>query len=222
MRVFAEKKVRVEIPGPGGLLEAKALAPFSSGPLANKKLLALVCHPHPLQGGTMENKVVTTLARSYRDLGVPVVYFNFRGVGASQGKFDDGIGEVEDLLAVIRWAEQVLPDRQLLLAGFSFGSSIAAQGSHRLQNLAHLTLVAPPVGRYPFDKDKRFSAPVCVIQGDQDDLVKAVEVYRWVEELESPLDLIRDDGACHYFHGRLSTFKQLLPQVLIKQLSGKK
>lgn len=169
----------------------------------------------------MENKVVTTLARSYRDLGVPVVYFNFRGVGASQGKFDNAVGEVDDLLAVVRWAEQLLPGRRLVLAGFSFGSSIVAQGSHRLQNLAHLTLVAPPVGRYPFDKNKRFSAPVCEIQGGRDEVVNAENVYRWAEQLVTPMDFIRDDGACHYFHGKLSTLKRQLPQVLKSRLLDK-
>lgn len=218
MKAFKEKKTRVDIPGPCGILEAKTLAPVSTGPLAGQKLLAVVCHPHPLQGGTMENKVVTTLTRAYRDLGIPVVYFNFRGVGTSDGTFDNAVGEVNDLLAVVDWAEQLMPGRRLVLAGFSFGSSVAAQGSYQVQNLAHLTLVAPPVGRYPFDRDKSFTAPVCVIQGDKDEVVDANEVYDWAEQITSPLDILRDEDACHYFHGKIPFLKHELPKVLINRI----
>lgn len=173
MQTFVTKETHQEIPGPCGLLEAKAQAAKGSGPLADRELLAVVCHPHPLHGGTMDYKVVTILARTYCDLGIPVVRFNFRGVGRSQGVFDHAVGEVDDLMAVIRWGERQLSGRQLVLAGFSFGSSVAAQASYRLQNLAHLTLVAPPVAHYPFDRDGRFPAPVCVVQGVEDELVAA-------------------------------------------------
>ncbi len=219
MTIFVDKQASLEIPGPCGRLEAQALAPISSGPLTDKEILAVVCHPHPLQGGTMNNKVVTTLARTYRDLGVPVVSFNFRGAGSSLGVFDNAVGEVDDLMAVIQWGEQQLPGRKIVLAGFSFGSSVAAQGSYRVQNLAHLTLVAPPVARYPFDKKKRFSAPVCLILGGQDELVNVEEVTRWGDQLASPVDMVHDDGACHYFHGKLVPLKKRLMEVLIKRLT---
>ena len=97
----------------------------------------------------MDNKVVTTLMRTYRDLGVHVLRFNFRGVGKSDGSFDNAVGELKDLLAVIDWVRREWLDAVLLLAGFSFGSSIAAQAVYQTKNLQHLTLVAPPVERYP-------------------------------------------------------------------------
>lgn len=219
MVAFVEKEVQVEIPGPCGALEAKAQAAKGSGPLAGRDLLAVVCHPHPLQGGTMDYKVVTILARTYRDLGIPVVRFNFRGVGASQGAFDHAVGEVEDLMAVIRWGEGQLPGRRLALAGFSFGSSVAAQASHHLPNLAHLALVAPPVTRYPFDRNRRFPAPACVIQGGQDELVSVEEVCRWTKRLLSPVELVRDEGASHFFHGRLMPLKRRLTEVLLRRLA---
>lgn len=219
MPAFVEMETSLEIPGPSGLLEARAQGAKGSGPLADRQLLAVVCHPHPLQGGTMDYKVVSILARTYRDLGIPVVRFNFRGVGGSQGVFDHGGGEVEDLMAVIRWGEGELPGRQLVLGGFSFGSSVAAQASHRLPNLAHLTLVAPPVARYPFDRDGRFPAPVCVIQGGEDELVAAAEVLRWAENLASEMDLVFDEEACHLFHGRLMPLKRRLTEVLRRRLA---
>ena len=215
---FAEKEQRFTIPGPSGDLEVKVIAPAPEGALADKGLLAVVCHPHPLHGGTMDNKVVTTLARSYRDLGVAAVCFNFRGVGASGGTFDNAIGEVDDLLAVANWAQAQWPQRQRLLAGFSFGSAVAAQGSYRLQGLLHLTLVAPPVERYAYDLEQRFTVPLCVIQGTEDELVDVPGVLRWAEGLRSPVDLLELSQASHFFHGQLVTFKQRLTEVLLARL----
>ncbi|HSC66336.1 MAG TPA: alpha/beta fold hydrolase, partial [Cellvibrio sp.] len=123
------------IPGPSGQLEAIIHQGDNEGHFAGRELLVVICHPHPVHGGTMDNKVVTTLMRTYRDLGVHVLRFNFRGVGKSEGSFDNAIGEVDDLRAVIAWVDQQLPDTSLLLAGFSFGSSIAAQASYLVEGL---------------------------------------------------------------------------------------
>lgn len=219
MNVFIEKEARVEVTSPCGVIEAIALAPASSGPLIDKQLLGVVCHPHPLHGGTMDNKVVTILARAFGELGIPAVRFNFRGVGSSQGQFDNAVGEVDDLLAVIQWGERQLRGRQLVLAGFSFGSSVAAQGSFRVKNLGQLTLVAPPVGHYPFDRNGRFSAPLCVILGGRDELADVKETEHWVAGIKSPVDLVRDDEACHFFHGRLMPLKRRLKDVLLQRLA---
>ncbi len=220
MTIFVDKEVKIEIPGPCGPIEALALSPLRDGPLYGKSFLAVVCHPHPLHGGTMNNKVVTTLMRCYRDLGIPALAFNFRGVGSSAGSFDHAVGEVDDLMAVVDWVGRQLPDpgRRLLLAGFSFGSSVAAQASHRVNDLAHLTLVAPPVERYPYDDRGSFPAPVCVIQGEEDELVDVDGVYRWVELLRTPVDLLRLPEASHFFHGKLQLFKQRLSEVLLARL----
>jgi uncharacterized protein len=212
--ILAEKETSCSIAGPVGLLEARLCAPSSGGVLAPLNGVAIICHPHPQQGGTMENKVVTTLMRTYRDLGIATVRFNFRGVGASEGQFAHAQGELDDLLAVIAWVIQHFPAQRLLLAGFSFGSSIAARASHLCLQVEHLTLVAPPVERYVYDQAGTFSMPVCVIQGDLDELVNAAGVYAWVESLKSPVQLIRYAQAGHFFHGLLTRLKTDLSEYL--------
>ena len=218
-----EKESKLKIAGPAGALEVT----FSRGnsdisllaeTLPLKNSLVVICHPHPQRGGTMDNKVVTTLMRTYRDLGVHVVRFNFRGVGGSEGVFDNARGELQDLLAVVEWAKTQLPQCRLLLAGFSFGSSIAARASYLVGEIRHLTLVAPPVERYDYDRAKTFVAPVCVVQGDKDELVVAAGVYDWVKTLLSPVELIRYPEADHFFHGYLSALKTDLTASLLRQV----
>jgi len=209
----AGSELAVQVPGPAGELAAIVTRASAGGVLLGKGYVAVVCHPHPQHGGTMNNKVVTTLVRSYRDLGVPVVRFNFRGVGGSEGVYDEARGEVDDALAIVEWVSSVCSGSNLLLAGFSFGSAVAAAASFRLSgvlgiSLAHLTLVAPPVERYSYDQDGRFPCSVCVIQGGKDELVDVPGVYRWVDGLESEVSLIRFDEASHFFHGALVDFKR--------------
>ncbi|MDQ2078260.1 alpha/beta hydrolase [Marinimicrobium sp. ABcell2] len=219
---FSQTETAIAIDGPVGQLEARTQAGQSEGPLAGRGLVAVVCHPHPLHGGTMNNKVVTTLMRVYRDLGVDSVRFNFRGVGESGGEFDNARGEVDDLLAVVSWVKSQGIHSNLLLAGFSFGSSVAAQATYRSDwAVQHLTLVAPPVARYPYDQEGRFPCPVCLIQGDQDDVVEPDSVYQWRERIESPLQLLRYPDAGHFFHGGLVTLKKDLLDTLPAQLEGR-
>ena len=213
-----EKESKFTIPGPAGALESILTRGDSQGSLSSINGLAIICHPHPQQGGTMENKVVTTLVRCYRDLGISALRFNFRGVGASEGVFDKAIGELDDLLAVIDWAKHNITHSSLLLAGFSFGSSIAARASHTA-GCRHLTLVAPPVERYEYDRDGKFNISVCVIQGDRDELVFAQGVYDWVAQLHSAAELIRYPEAGHFFHGFLSPLKSDLSDVLLRQIT---
>ncbi|NIB41872.1 alpha/beta fold hydrolase [Pseudomaricurvus alkylphenolicus] len=216
---FTERESRMLLSGPAGHLEAVAAAPAPGGTLVASGFVAVVCHPHPLHGGTMDNKVVTTLARTYRDLGIPVVRFNFRGVGRSEGQFDDTVGEVQDLLAVVDWARACYPGRHLLLAGFSFGSSVAAQASHKLAgDLHHLVLVAPPVERYSYDVEGSFPCPVAVIMGEQDELVDVAGVFHWAQNLKRPAVVLRYPEATHFFHGVLVTVKQDLTDHLRRAL----
>ena len=209
------------VPGPVGSLEV-VVEPGeqldSSSPL-----VAVIAHPHPLYGGTMDNKVVTTLSRMYRQLGVTVLRFNFRGVGASAGVHDEGRGEVDDMLAVARYAVEHNPDAQLVLAGFSFGSAIAAAASEVLsgeslsstnKTCQHLVLVAPPVDRYSYAPNGVFACPTCVVIGGADDIVDADVVTAWVHGLATPPRLICIPQASHFFHGELITMKtRLEPEV---------
>lgn len=217
--VFSQTETAITIDGPAGSLEARAQGGRADGPLAGQGYAAVVCHPHPLHEGTMHNKVVTTLVRTYRDLGIDSVRFNFRGVGASEGEYDQAKGEVEDLLAVVAWMSSQGGYSNLLLAGFSFGSSVAAQAVYRSNwAVRHLTLVAPPVERYPYDQDGQFPCPVCLIQGDKDDVVDPESVYRWQKGIKSPLILLRYPDAGHFFHGGLVTLKNDLMERLPAQL----
>lgn len=205
---------RLEIPGPAGVLEAVLTVPPA---VANATHFAVVCHPHPQQGGTMDNKVVSTLVRLFRDHGLPTIRFNFRGVGRSEGHFDLARGEIDDLEAVLRWAREELGAHDITLAGFSFGSYIAAAGSQRLpdlgQGLEHLILVAPPVHHYPFETlFIPFNAVVAM--GDADEVVPPEAVFAWVESLNPPPILLRFAGCGHFFHGRLSDLKaELAPHL---------
>ena len=186
----------VEIPGPAGALEAAIDA--SGGPAP---ATAVVCHPHPLQDGTMKNKVVTTLSRAFTRLGADVVRFNFRGVGASQGSYADGVGERDDALAVVAWCRARWPDRRIYLGGFSFGGAVAAAIAARAA-AAGLVTVAPAVDRLRTD----FVAPSCpwlLVHGDADDVVPHEPVLEWARALASPPRIVVLPGVGHFFHGRL-------------------
>lgn len=211
------KETALLIPGPAGSLEAVFTPASASGPTGQCHV-AVICHPHPSHGGTMDNKVVTTVMRSYRDAGVAVIRFNFRGVGKSAGAFDQGMGELEDLLAVVAWVSQAFPEADLMLAGFSFGSAIAAQASYRCAQIRHLLLIAPPVERYAFDLNGRFDCPLCVIQGDKDERVVVAGVYSWVESLRTPVELVRYADATHFFHGFLTNLKDDVMRVVAARL----
>ena len=196
---FPTAPANLILPGPAGLLEAATNVPE---PAAARAGVAVICHPHPLQGGTMHNKVVTTLERSLRELGLATVVFNFRGTGASQGAFDDGIGETEDLIAVAHWAQHVRPRDALWLAGFSFGSYVAARAASQLP-VRQMISVAPPVGRWDFSQ---LASPLCpwlVVQGEADEIVDANAVYTWVAAQPEPPALVRMPETGHFFHGRL-------------------
>ena len=187
------------LPGPAGGIEAATNVAEVAQARAG---VAVICHPHPLQGGTMHNKVVTTLERSLRELGLATVVFNFRGTGASQGTFDDGIGETEDLIAVARWAQRVRPHDALWLAGFSFGSYVAARAASQLP-VRQMISIAPPVGRWDFSQ---LASPLCpwlIVQGEADEIVEPQAVYAWVAAQPEPPTLVRMPDTSHFFHRRL-------------------
>jgi alpha/beta superfamily hydrolase len=171
-------------------------------PAAAPRAVAVCCHPHPLFGGTLTNKVIHTVARSFTTQGAVAVRFNFRGVGASQGAHDDGIGETDDLVTVAEWARSRWPDLPLWLGGFSFGSYVALRGAARLAP-ALLVTVAPPVGRWDFSSIAAPTCPWLVVQGSEDELVPAAGVVAWAQALQPAVRIAMLDGATHFFHGRL-------------------
>jgi alpha/beta superfamily hydrolase len=154
----------------------------------------------------MQNKVVHTVARAMQLLGAPTVRFNFRGVGASAGQYDSGVGELEDTLAVCRWARERWHCDPLWLAGFSFGSAVALQAAASIAPAALVT-VAPPVGRIIVTPVARPPCPWLVVQGDHDELVDVASVRRWVESFEEPPSMVELAGAEHFFHGRLGELR---------------
>ena len=190
--------------GPAGALEAIIEAPDAE--VAARPVVAIVCHPLPTEGGTMHNKVVTMSARALRESGVTTVRFNFRGIGASEGTFDDGEGEVDDLRAVAAWVREQRPDDQLWLAGFSFGAYVSLRVAAELVP-GMLISIAPPAGRsWDFDAITPPDCPWLVIQGEADEVVDPEAVYAWLDglkDLRQPPELVRMAETSHFFHRRL-------------------
>ncbi len=194
----------IQIAGPAGILECL----FDKAPVPSDKV-AVVCHPHPQYGGTMHNKVVYTLARLLNSRGYDVIRFNYRGVGRSEGEYDNAVGEVADALAVTTWLSRVAPNRSLACAGFSFGAYIAAAVAHQLP-LQLLITVAPAVTNCDFSN---LTAPNCswlIVMDEDDDIVEPAAVFDWVANLTVSHQLIKTSGAGHFFHGRLSELRQLI------------
>ena len=175
----------------------------------------IICHPHSLHGGSMHNKVITTIVKSFQCLGLNTVRFNFRGVGQSEGKYDQGNGEFEDLLAVMDWVQREHPTYSIWLAGFSFGAYIAAKAATQIP-IAKLALIAPPVKNFPMHSMLPFLCPWVLVQGDQDDVVPAESVLSWAANREPPPVLVRYPDAGHFFHGQLVELRQGLEDALRK------
>jgi len=205
----------VRIEGPAGALEAVLEDPAAG---VAPRAFMVVCHPHPQHGGTMTNKVVTTLARTAHAMGVPSLRFNYRGVGASAGSFDDGRGEIEDALAAVAFGRQRWPDAQLWLAGFSFGGVVALRASttRGVGQVAKLVTVAPALGRN-FGSLREVSVPNCpwlIVQGGNDEVIDGELVIDWAEQLEPAPQLVVLPDTGHYFHGKLSLLQESVAPFL--------
>ncbi len=189
--------------GPAGELEAVFHLPD-----AVPRAIAIAAHPLPTMGGTMDNKVVTTLAKTFAELGFAALRFNFRGVGNSTGEFDNGIGEVEDALAAVHYMQDEFGHLPLILSGFSFGGYVQARTAQRLHPQPHrLVLVAPAVGRTAMP---HVPHNTLLIHGERDDVVPLADVMEWARPQNLPVIVL--PGAEHFFHGRLHQIKQLLLQ----------
>lgn len=173
------------------------------------RAIAVICHPHPLAGGTMTNKVVTSTERACQELGMATLRFNFRGVGKSSGTHDHGIGEQDDAATAVAHLRALYPGLPLLLAGFSFGAFVAAHVAIRVQP-THLITIAPPIGRWDFSG---FQHPLCrwsVLQPDADEVVSPAAVYAWVETLDPKPNLHRFPETSHFFHSKLTDLRTAL------------
>lgn len=195
------------IPGGMGNIEAQIAYPQGFGPGSP---IAIICHPHPLHGGTMSNKVVTTLANTFRGLGVATLRFNFRGVGRSEGSFAEGVGETEDLISLAQWFSTRHPNSPLWLAGFSFGAYVAARAQQQLE-AERLLLVAPPVTMFDFPALGQVRANTfLVVQGGKDEVIDPNAVSAWVQGLDQAPVLHWMTSADHYFHGRLNRLRDVI------------
>jgi len=209
---------RVAIAGPGGPLELLVETPVadSGSELPPPVAFAVVCHPHPLQGGTLDNKVVYTVARAFEQLGAPAIRFNFRGVGASGGSYDEGRGETEDVLAVIAWGRQRWPHAALWLGGFSFGGVIALRAASR-EPSERVVLVAPGITKIDTGGVGAPGCPMLIVQGDADDVVPAPAVLAWAKTLQPAPTITVLAGAGHFFHGRTHDLREAVLKFMAEQ-----
>jgi hypothetical protein len=202
----APTKEALSLSGPAGVIEALLEIPDRRG----FDRVAVICHPHPLHQGSMLNKVVHTVSRAMLDLGLPALRFNFRGVGASDGHYAEGVGEAEDVVAVSAWLRGRYPGAGLVLAGFSFGAMVACRAALTLRP-EQLIAIAPPVARTRrLLEGRQPDVPWLIIQGDADGVVPSHEVVAWAESLDPPPELEILSGVDHFFHGNLTRLRKIV------------
>ncbi len=207
---FPEGDAHFLIEGDAGSLEL-----LTTSPNVPAKGVAVICHPHPLYQGTMTNKVVHTLSRAFVNQSLQTVRFNFRGVGKSEGTFGNSIGEVADLMAVLKWIDRVLQTPALWLAGFSFGAYIAAMGAVK-HGCRQLYSIAPAVNHQPYAELPPINAPWVIVQGEQDEVIAPNLVYDWYENAKKPnMQLIKMPETSHFFHGHLVTLREHVERVFV-------
>lgn len=203
------REENVTIAGPAGVLEGRWHAAAQTG------LGLLMCHPHPLFHGTMDNKVVTTVTRTAAAMGLPTLRFNFRGVGHSAGQHDQGVGEQDDVLAALRFARATLGWQRVILAGFSFGAGMACLSACREpEAIVALVLLAPAVHHFDAPAQLPYEFETFVYMGDADEVVPFDEVEDWVKRVVPVphFSVFRAGG--HFFHGRLTDLKATLVEEL--------
>jgi len=204
--------------GPDGRLEGR----YQPGPQPNAPI-ALILHPHPQYGGTMNNKVVYHLYHAFAGRGFATMRFNFRGVGRSQGEYDSGVGELSDAASALDWLQTYNPDaRAAWIAGFSFGAWIAMQLLMRRPEIEGFIAAAPPANHYDFT----FLAPCpssgLIVNGSNDEIVPPASVQKLVEKLKQQKSITIDHatipGADHFFQDKLDAFNQTVSDYLDKRL----
>ncbi|MCC7464069.1 MAG: alpha/beta hydrolase [Gammaproteobacteria bacterium] len=207
MTTLPPPKTPIDIDGPAGSLEA-----LLEDPGGDARRYAVVCHPHPLHGGTMHNKVVHTLARALQEAGMPTLRFNYRGVGRSTGTYDEGRGETDDALSVMSWGQRRWPGARTLLAGFSFGAGVALRAA-LAASADGLITVAPAITRLGREL-RRPQCPWLIVIGDADELVDCAQVRAWASAFQPPPVLRVFAGGDHFFHGRLQDLRAAVSEYL--------
>jgi alpha/beta superfamily hydrolase len=196
---FPDLSASFLLDGPSGKLDAISEPAEAAGA---RRGVAVLCHPLTTEGGSMHNKVVTMVERALRESGLDTVRFNFRGAGRSQGEYDKGRGESDDLAAVVAWVRRVRPHDALWLAGFSFGSYVSIGQAAALRADA-LISIAPPAGRWDFEIIPPPGCPWLIVQGEADEVVEPQAVFDWVDTLDPRPELVRMPDTSHFFHRRL-------------------
>lgn len=203
------------IDGPAGKLQLDVAAPKGTA-----RGLAVVCHPHPQHGGSKDNKVVYSLARACREAGLVAVRFNFRGVGASEGSYDQGDGETEDALAVARWAlKQVKSDasvQHFIWAGFSFGAAAALRAAPQQAAQGLITIALPT--RYFENGLPNPNCPWLAVYGDADEVIDSTQATATLSALSTPPKIEMLSGAGHFFHGQLTELSEITTRYLARWL----
>jgi alpha/beta superfamily hydrolase len=201
-----------------GDLEVELIIPNNP----NFDYIAFLGHPHSLQGGTMQNKVVTTLGKAFAELNIPSIKFNFRGVGNSIGEYDAGIGESMDMLELINYWKKIHTKAKVLFAGFSFGSYVSyrAAAIYKAQSGEDIVLItiAPSVNKYDYVEYDLSKDKWLVIHGDSDEIADFDDVYNFTKKFQPPLELIKFSDTTHFFHGKLIELKNCIVNYISKQL----
>ena len=200
---------KLMLAGPCGQLEVILTEPEN----LTHNSTAIICHPHPLQEGTMHNKVVTILAKTFDSLGMRAIRFNYRGVGKSDGEYGNKVGETQDLLALFSWAQQQWPGTEITLAGFSFGSYIAASVANQ-HAIKQLITIAPAVNHGDFQALDNINCPWITIQGEDDEVVPYEQVKQFIEQSNYPIQFLSMPETGHFFHGKLIDLKESLLRLL--------
>lgn len=191
--------------GPAGRLEAIHRSGRNGAARA-----AIVCHPHPQHGGSMHNKVVYRTAKAFQGLGYAVLRFNFRGVGASEGSFGDGVGEADDVRAALDWLAAEHSGLPIVLAGFSFGNSIGLPVGAEDGRVSHLVGIGTPTDRFRFEALSKSTQPKLFVQGDRDEFGPLDALRAGLRTVAQPWELIIVEGADHFFTGRLPALQDAI------------
>jgi uncharacterized protein len=208
--------VQLDLDGPAGRLEAL----LQERDAHDHALVAVVCHPHPLYGGTLHNKVVHRVGAVLHALGAAVMRFNFRGVGNSAGAYDRGEGELADARAALAAVRARYPSARVWAAGFSFGSWVASRLAAEESETERLILIAPPVGTMSFDVLRTLALPKLVVQGSADDTCPPHQLHAQYTGWAEPKELVEVPGASHFFDRQLGALAQALEEHLKGPAAG--